>query len=106
MKNFKTQTGLGYLRKVSNGKIYAKVDLPPGDHKIEDDYEFVEVNSQQELDQIEIDPEPKTEKQQREEMIAQQIYLNNRQMAINSLRAKGKLPQDFEDSKNDINANQ
>jgi len=86
----KVEIGLGYI-KDSKDNIVAKYDLPKGDHPLREGFSFVEVNSQEELDQVEIYVAPKsaeeTEAQEKEKLIQEKI----RAMAISALQAENKL---------------
>ena len=91
MQNMKVNTGFGYI-KDAVGEIVAKCELPAGDHKLKDGFEFVEVADQAALDAVEVYVDPaEIVKSDNEKKITQRI----RKIAIDQLKAEGKLPADY-----------
>ena len=83
------QTGFGYYRGKLTGQIVCKACLPAGDHELPDDYEYVEVADQKELDLITVYTDPaESLKRQQETLVQERI----RQTAIFALIIEGKLP--------------
>lgn len=80
------KTGLGYIED-SDGHIIAKFDLPKGEHPTKDGYVYIEVATRQDLDSVEVYTPSKTTEQIREGKIQTEI----RQLAIDSLIAKGEI---------------
>lgn len=87
MNIFKVTTGFGFIKEIATGKIKGKYELPIGDHSLKDGFEMVEVANKIALDAIIVDPIIKTP----EEILEEKIQAEIRQMAIDSLTAKGKL---------------
>ena len=91
MTEMNTKTGLGYY-KDQDDHIIAKYDLPPGQHILKEGLIFIEVNNREELDHIEIYREPsEVQRQGYVSMISKRA----RQIAIEQLKAEGKLPPDY-----------
>jgi len=55
-KIIELKTGLGYIRRISDGKIITKFNLPAGKHPFPDDVEVIEVSSKEELEKIVVEP--------------------------------------------------
>lgn len=72
------QTGYGYL--VKDGHITDKMQLPQGSHPLKDGYTYVEVNSQAELDAVQVYVAPSTA-----EEVAKQKADKERQDALDEL---------------------
>ena len=86
MKKITVQTGFGYF-KDKQGRIISKAELIPGKHPIKDGYSYVELNSQQEMDSIEIYAPPESLEIARERKIQSEMRL----MAEERLNAKGEI---------------
>ena len=80
------KTGYGYLKDIEE-HIVSKYDFPIGRHSLKEGYTFVEVANKEELNHVEIYVPPKTADEVREEKIHAEI----RQLAIDSLIAKGEI---------------
>jgi hypothetical protein len=95
-KVIEVKTGYGYFTD-SQGHIIGKATLPSGKHPLWGNKDYVEVNSKEELDaiQVYIPPIPKEEQDRvdKEKFIQTKI----REQAITALKVEGKL-----DSKGDI----
>jgi len=87
------QTGFGYF-KDQQGRIVSKAQLPPGQHELKDDLIYVEVDSQAELDAIEVYTDPAIIATGN---IEAKIWKEIRAAAIQRLKDKGELPADFKD---------
>lgn len=93
MQKMIVKTSFGYIKDAA-GHIISKAQLPAGEHPLKDGFDYIEVNSQAELDAIEIYRDPKEiQKAINEKKISVKI----RQTAIDELKAAGELPADFED---------
>ncbi len=92
MQKITVKTGFGYFKDQSDHVIgYAK--LPPGDHPMLEGYTYHEVNSQAELDALEIYQDPQeVERAINEKKITDKVRAN----AIALLKAAGQLPGDYE----------
>ena len=88
MTKILVQTGLGYY-KDQQGRIVAKAQLPAGQHKLNDDFIYIEVNSQAELDAIEVSQDPA---QVQAAQQAQKITDKLRELAVNELIKDGNWP--------------
>ena len=89
MKKIQVKTGYGYF-KDRQGRIVAKANLPPGEHPVKDDYEYVEV-TKEEFENIKVSPEPQTEEYLKEMKIKKEMFRILREMAIKNLKEKGEL---------------
>ncbi len=94
MKTITVVSGFGYFTNADE-HIIAKAVLPKGKHPLDDAYDYVEVADQAALEGIEVYKEPHTPARINEEKIQAKI----RSMAIESLKAAGELPLNFEDVK-------
>jgi len=93
MSKILVETGFGFYRD-GKGNVIAKAQLPPGQHELKDDLIYVEVNSQADLDAIEIYTDPAViEKRENETKIQNEI----RAAAIQRLKDKGELPAEYKD---------
>jgi len=90
MKKMIVNTNFGYI-KDSEDKIVCKCKLPKGEHPLKDGYIYTEVNTIEELDNIEVYAAPKSNEVLLEEKIRAEIRL----LAIESLRTKGKITEDI-----------
>lgn len=86
-------TGLGYYEDGA-GHVVAKAQLPPGSHDLTDGLTYIEVNSQAELDAVQIYQDPADILQRENE---NKIRAKIRTAAIEALIAAGDLPPDYED---------
>jgi hypothetical protein len=85
-------TGFGYYTETATQHIVAKAILPIGPHNLADGLDYTEVQDQAELDQIKIWTDPaETEKSGYE----QKIQIEQRQIAIASLKQRSELPADY-----------
>ena len=90
MKTITVKTGFGYFSK--DGYIIAKAELPPGEHTVDDDYNYIEVNSKSDLKQIGVYCDPvEAAKVEAETKIRNKI----REIAVQQLKAEGEIPQDY-----------
>lgn len=80
-------TGFGYI-KDNKGNIIAKAQLPAGEHPLEVGYEYVEVADFAALTAVSLYRDPNEVKAKNDEKLIQQKI---RQLAIDALRAEGKL---------------
>ena len=94
MKQITVITGYGYYKK--DGNIVMKATLPQGNHPIDDEFDYFEVDSKEELDLIEVYAPPKTDQEIYEEKIRDKIKDNARKQAIKDLKQSGELPDDYE----------
>ena len=83
-------TGYGYF-KDSAGNIVSKAELPVGKHPIKDGYTYTEVKDKKAIDKVDVYVEPETDSEKNSKKISKEI----RQMAIDSLKAKGDLPANY-----------
>ncbi len=91
MKTIIVKTGYGYYRE-QQGHIVSKAILPPGEHFLADDLDYIEVPNEEALELIDIYTDPaEITRQQNEQKIQSEI----RQAAIDSLKSKGELPQNY-----------
>ncbi len=90
MKIFTVSTGFGYFLDKDNF-VYCKAILPLGEHPLKDEFIYVEVNSKEELEAIEVYIKPLTSEQIKEQMIQNKIKDMTRDMAIAELQKEGKL---------------
>ena len=93
MKKVKLEQGLGYI-KDKDGNIIEKFDLKPGEHPFPGGTIIVEVATRQELDAIEIWEDPAIKE---EYLIQDEIDKQKMIDAIKSLKAKGKLREDYKE---------
>lgn len=91
MKLFVTQTGVGYFRELATGKIVSKVDLPPGEHAIQDGFEFVQVQSKADLDAVQVAQPELSEDDRVKQLIDEQL----KTMALAELKKAGKVRADY-----------
>lgn len=83
MKQQVLKTGLGYFTK--NGKVISKFELPKGPHKFEDDVEVVEVETREDLSQVEVyveKPEDRLPESERYAYLRQQEYPSTSEMVV------------------------
>jgi len=91
MKKIIVKTGYGYYRD-QQGHIVSKAVLPTGEHPLADDLDYIEVLNEEAIDLINIYADPaEITRQQNEQKIQSEI----RQAAIDSLKSKGELPQNY-----------
>ena len=90
MKKIIVATSFGYYRDQA-GHVVAKAELPPGEHQLADDLDYIEVPNAEALAMVEVYQPPKTEGQLNEEKIRAKM----RQLAINALITEGQLPGDY-----------
>ena len=86
MANITVGTGYGYFLDADDN-IVSKSELPPGKHKIKKGFTYVEVDSKEALDAIEVYISPQTNEEIRE----QKIQAEMRRIAEESLIARGEL---------------
>ena len=86
MAKFTVNTGFGYFKDTA-GEIIAKAELPSGKHPLSPGYSYVEVDSKEELDLIEVYTPPPSAEVVREQKIQAEI----RKLAEKSLKDKGEL---------------
>lgn len=86
MANFTVKTGFGYLVD-SKGDIVSKCELLPGKHPLKEGYEYVEVDSREAMNAVEIAVLPLSEEEIREQKIQDEM----RRLAEDSLIARGEL---------------
>ena len=90
-KEIEVKTGYGYFTK--DGEIISKYNLPPGIHTIDDDEDFVELQTEKETNAIKIYAPPPTQEEINKKKIIERI----RKIAIDELKAEGELPLDYKD---------
>ncbi len=86
MATITVKTGFGYF-KDAEGKIVAKCELSPGKHPLKSGYSYVEVDSKEELNLIEVYISPPSAEIVKERKIQAEI----RAIAEKSLIAKGEI---------------
>ena len=91
MAKIQVITGFGYYRD-QIGRIAVKVQLPPGEHELATGLTYYEVSSQAELDAIGTFMPAPTQEELNEKKIGAEI----RRIAVESLKAAGELPVDYE----------
>ena len=83
-------TGFGYF-KDTNGNIIARAELPGGKHPIKRGYTYIQVESKEALDNIELYVKPESEeakvKRERKKLIESKMQ----EIAIRELIAEGKI---------------
>ncbi len=92
--NFIVNTGFGYI-KDAEGHIVCKAQLPAGEHPVRDGFTYHEVLSQESLDAIQTYRDPK---EIEAALVEAKIQAEIRKIAIDTLKAVGELPADFEDT--------
>lgn len=88
MELISVNTGLGYF-KDDQDRVICYANLPPGEHPIKTGYTYHEVNSQAELDAVEIYVDPAEQQATTNE---QAIRQKLREMAITELTKVGQWP--------------
>lgn len=86
MRSFITSTGIGFIREIETEKIICKADIMPGEHKISDGYEFVQVADRAALDDVIVELPPINPPS-----IEDKIQEKLREIAIEKLTQEGKL---------------
>lgn len=92
MKTFYTTTGFGVI--TLDGEFHSKFSGGKGEHKLKDEFDFMEVEGQSDLDDIEFEQD--IEFANSEKLIADRI----RKLAIDSLKADGYQIDETDDSGN------
>ena len=87
-------TGFGYLKDLG-GHIISKFDLPIGEHVFSDNVVIFELPNRKSLDGINVYVEPKTDNDLIEDKIKKEEYKIVRDQAINILKQRGEIPQDY-----------
>lgn len=98
MEKFTVITGFGYFID-GEGNIYCKANLPLGEHPMKDGYDYVEVETQEILDLIDVYVPAPTEEELNKSKIQNKIVEKQRSEAIADLKADGELPPDYKDKK-------
>ena len=92
MQTIQVKTGFGYY-KDAQGRIFAKAELPIGEHPLADGYTYTEVADGAALAAVRIYQDPaEIERRQNEQKITAKI----RKMAIEELTKANELPPDYE----------
>ena len=91
MKTIIVKSGFGFYREIATGKNICQAKLQPGNQQLSDDFNYIEVADQAELDAINIDEPTPTQA----ELDEQKIENKKRELAVEALIAAGELPPDF-----------
>ncbi|MCM8784566.1 MAG: hypothetical protein NC818_07395 [Candidatus Omnitrophica bacterium] len=87
---FEVKTGYGYFRD-KYGNIAAKAELPRGIHLLKDGYIYCEVDSQEDLEKIQVYIPLLTKEEIEERKIKTEADAFLREQAIQRLKARGEI---------------
>jgi hypothetical protein len=91
MKVMIVKTGFGYFTDAA-GHAIAYARLPAGDHPCRDEFEYIEVAGQTELDRVPLWVHPAEQLKIEQNAL---IMAKQRQLAVAALVSEGKLPADY-----------
>ncbi len=92
----KLSSGFGYIKR--GEKIVGKFEFPSGStHKFQDGDEVIELNTRQEMLQVQLEPPVSVGPDPLEILIREKMESNARSKAIADLKLEGKLPPNFDD---------